>query len=1004
MAEGSADGVEDAEADATARTDADADATTAGGADDGMDAFTHLGPTVREALSERGFATPTEPQRRAIPPIAAGKNALVLAPTGTGKTETAMLPVFDALVDARETSTGAPREGISALYITPLRALNRDMMDRLEWWGDYLDLDVAVRHGDTTRYERSKQADDPPDVLITTPESLQAILTGSKMRAALADVAHLVVDEVHELASAKRGAQLTVGMERLREVAGPYQRIGLSATVGSPEEVGRFLVGCGKRDPAREGDREFEIVEVAAGTRVDFSVIQPEITDADDRLAGELATTEEIASHVRAIREIVAAHDSTLIFVNTRQTAEALGSRFKTLAEGGSGGSGVGDDGDPVDIGIHHGSLSTEARVDVEDRFKGGDLDGLVCTSSMELGIDVGRVDHVVQYGSPREVARLLQRVGRAGHRRDLVSAGTVVASGDDDVLEALAIARRAEEGLVEPASIHHGSLDTVANQIVGVVMDHGEVHARRAYEIVTNAYPFRDLSEPAFREVVRELSGNRLLWLDEETDTLEKSGGTWQYFYANLSMIPDEATYDVHDLSSRSRIGTLDERFVLNFAGPGETFVQRGEMWRINDIDEEEERVNVSPVEDPAGEVPSWTGSEIPVPKPVAGEVGRLRGEVADRLADGAPRSAVARGLTERYPTDEGTVAAALESVEDHVDAGHPVPTDERIVVESLGRSLVVNAAFGHEVNETLARLLSALIGQRTGSSVGMDVDPYRIELEVPPDVGPGVVMEILEGTEPAHLESYLELAVKKSDALKFTLAQVAAKFGALKRYREGQGRFGGDRLLAALEGTPVYEEAIRETFHTDLAVEETADVLAAVQSGEVDLVAARERTPLGSAGTSSGREFLVPENADASVIEAVRERIREDRVILFCLHCRDWKQKTKVRRVRDQPECPECGSTRIAALNPWDEEAVKAVRAEEKDEQQEKLTKRAFRSASLVQTHGKRAVIALAARGVGPENAARIINNLREDEEEFYRDILGREREYARTQAFWD
>ncbi|WP_199241380.1 MULTISPECIES: DEAD/DEAH box helicase [unclassified Halorubrum] len=966
----------------------------------GMDAFAHLGSEVREALSDRGFSTPTEPQREAIPPLAAGRNALVLAPTGTGKTETAMLPVFDALAEARSSPGDPPREGISALYITPLRALNRDMMDRLEWWGETLGVEVAVRHGDTTQYERSKQADDPPDVLITTPESLQAILTGSKMRAALEDVAHVVVDEVHELASAKRGAQLTVGMERLRRVAGPFQRIGLSATVGDPEEVGRFLVGTGTRDPDREGDRDFETVEVAAGTRTDVRVLDPSITDRDTTLAGELAVDETTASHVRTIREIVADNESTLIFVNTRQTAEALGSRFKTLAEKERE---RGVDA-PTEIELHHGSLSKEVRIDVEDRFKSGDLDGLVCTSSMELGIDVGRVDHVVQYGSPREVARLLQRVGRAGHRRDLVSEGTVVAQGGDDTLEAMAIARRAGEELVEPANIHHGSLDTVANQVVGLVMDEGELHAREAYRTITDAYPFRDLSEPRFQEVVRELDGNRLLWLDEETDTLEKSGGTWQYFYANLSMIPDEATYEVYDMSSRRGIGTLDEQFVVNFAGPGETFVQRGEMWKITEIDEDEERVNVTPIPDPTGEVPSWVGQEIPVPNPVAEEVGRIRGEAAAALEAGSTPEAVAADLAERYPTDAETVAAALKSVVDHVDAGHPVPTDERVVIEGSARTVAVNAAFGHEVNETLARLLAALVGQRAGSSVGMDVDPYRIEFEVPGGVGPGTFREVLETTDPDRLEAYLELAVKKSDALKFTLAQVAAKFGAVKRYKEGRGKFGGDRLLAALEDTPVYDEALREVFHADLAVPETADLLAAVQDGSLDLAIARERTPLGTAGRSAGTEFLVPDNADADVIETVRERIRDDRVICFCLHCTDWKQTTKVRRVRDQPECPECGSTRIAALNPWDDETVAAVRAPEKDDEQERRTERAHRAASLVQTHGKRAVIALAARGVGPHNAARIINKLREDEDEFYRDVLRQEREYARTQSFWD
>ncbi|GAB3312355.1 DEAD/DEAH box helicase [Haloplanus salinarum] len=937
-----------------------------------MDAFTHLGDRVRSALSERGFATPTEPQRRAIPPLAAGENALVLAPTGTGKTETAMLPVFDSIHRAED------RFGISALYITPLRALNRDMRERLDWWGEYLDVEVDVRHGDTTQYRRGKQADDPPDVLVTTPETLQATLTGEKLRTALSDVEHVVVDEVHELASSKRGAQLTVGLERLRDLAGPFQRIGLSATVGSPAEVGRFLTG----------DRDCAVVEVEAGTNVEFRVREPEVTDEDEALAGKLATDVEIASHVRTIRDVVAAHESTLIFVNTRQTAEALGSRFKRLEE---------------PIGVHHGSLSKEARIEVEDAFKRGEVDGLVCTSSMELGIDVGRVDHVIQYGSPREVARLLQRVGRAGHRRDAVSEGTVVTSHPDDTLEALAIARRAVAGEVEPATIHHGSLDVVANQTVGLVMDHGEVGAREAYETLTRAYPFRSLSEAAFRAVVRELSSNRLLWLDEDADRLEKSGGTWRYFYANLSMIPDEETYEVYDLSARKTVGTLDERFVLNFAGPGETFIQRGEMWRITEVDEEEARVEVTPIEDPGGEVPSWTGQEIPVPAAVAGEVGEMRDVATTQFERGADRRAVAREFLPRYPGDEYTVREALDPVERQVEAGAPTPTADRLVVEGQGRGVVLNAPFGHEVNETLGRLCSALIGQKTGSSVGMEVDPYRIELEVPGRTGPSDVVEVLETTDPDHVEGLLELALKNSGTLKFTLAQVAAKFGALKRY-QGQGRFGADRLLAALEDTPVYDEAVREVFHTDLAVDEAAAVLEGVQTGDIEVTTAREHTPIGTGGRSSGRELLVPENADASVVETLKERIRNDRVILACLHCTEWTRKTKVRRVPDQPRCPECESTRIAALNPWDDDVVTAVRAKEKDDEQEGMTQRAYRSANLVQSHGKRAVIAMAARGVGPHNAARIIAKLREDEDDFYRDILEQERQYARTQSFWD
>ncbi|MFA9502550.1 DEAD/DEAH box helicase [Natrinema sp. H-ect1] len=937
-------------------------------------AFTHLGATVRGALSERGFSQPTAPQRLAIPPLAAGENTLVIAPTGSGKTETAMLPVFDHLV-AEE----GPPEGLGALYITPLRALNRDMRERLEWWGEYLDLAVDVRHGDTTDYQRRKQAEDPPDVLITTPETVQAMLTGERLREALSDVSHVVIDEVHELAASKRGAQLAIGLERLRDLAGPFQRIGLSATVGDPGEVGQFLTG----------GRSCEIREIDVGSNVDVTVREPAVTDEDERLAGELMTEADTASHVRLIRDLVADHESTLIFVNTRQTAEALGSRFKEL---------------DLPIGVHHGSLSKEARIDVEDRFKAGEIDGLLCTSSMELGIDVGQVDHVIQYKSPRQVTRLLQRIGRAGHRQDEVSSGTIVTTRPDDTFEALSIARRARDGEVEPAAIHEGSLDVVANQLPAIVQSRGDTYLDEALETITRSYPFRNVPEVTIREIAGELDRNRILWFDEGEDRIETTGGTWQYVYANLSMIPDEETYEVHDIASGGQIGTLDERFVVNFAQPGEVFIQRGEMWRIAEIDDEERTVKVSPIEDPAGEVPSWIGQEIPVPAAVAGEVGEIRAVAEPQFTAGADAAAVARELAHRYPADEYTLTEACTQLAQQVEADAPMPTADRLVLERRGRTIVLNAPFGHTANETLGRVLSALLGQRAGSSVGLETDPYRIELEVPNSIATSEVLEVIEETDPDHVEAIVELGLKNSDALAFRLAQVSAKFGALKRW-QGSGRLSNDRLLAALEDTPMYEEAIREVFHEDLDIERASAVLERLQSGDLELVTHRGHTPIGKGGRSSGgKELLAPENADASVIETVRERLQNDRVILLCTHCTEWKVKTKVKRVADQPECPECGSTRIASLNPWADEVVQAVRAQEKDEEQQKMTERAFRAASLVQSHGKQAVIAMAARGVGPHNAAQIINKLREDEAEFYRDILSKEREYARTQSFWD
>ncbi len=939
----------------------------------GVDVFRLLESDVRAALSARGFTTPTAPQQEAIPPLVAGDHSLVVAPTGSGKTEAAMLPVFSAIVERGQC------HGIQVVYVTPLRALNRDMRERLDWWGETLDLDVAVRHGDTSSYQRQQQADDPPDVLVTTPETLQAMFTGRKLRRALADVEHLVVDEVHELAASKRGAQLTIGLEHLREHAGKYQRIGLSATVGDPGEVGRFLTG----------NRGCHIIEVAAGTNIDVQVRHPEIRAADHQTASDLMTEATVASHVRAIDSIVAAHDSTLIFVNTRQTAEGLGSRLKAYG---------------TDVGIHHGSLSKQARIDVEDRFKAGDCAALLCTSSMELGIDVGRIDHVIQYASPREVRRLLQRVGRAGHRRDEVSTGTIITTRPDDTFEALAIVDRANDGLVENADIHHGSLDTVANQLPGLLMGFEELSAARAYDIITRAYPFRDLSEADFKAVARELAANHVIWLDEDNDQLEKSGGTWQYFYENLSMIPDEANYDVSDMASGQTVGTLSEKFVVTFAQTGETFIQGGEMWRITQIDDEDEEIQVTPVEDPAGEVPSWVGEEIPVPYDVAQHVGRTREAAHTQFTDGASRAAVAGWLTEQYPTDTETARNALAPIERHDTA---MPSDDRILIEGYGRTIVVNAAFGHTINETLGRLLAALIGQQTGSSVGIDIDPYRIELEVPGSVTIGDVITILQDTKPDHAPHLIELSLKNADSLKFTLAQVAAKFGTIKRWK-GKGsshtQFGKDRLLDALADTPIYDEAIRVVLHDDLDAAGASEVLRQIQTDAINLVTVSERTPIGQGGQSSGQELLAPENADASVVQTVKDRIQSDRILLACLHCQSWDRRQQVSRVPEQPECPQCGSTRIAALNPWADTVLEAVRTEEKTPEQDRMTERAYQAASLVQSHGKRAVIALAARGVGPQTAAYIINNHREDEADFYRDILHRERQYAKTKSFWD
>ncbi|MDI6847113.1 MAG: DEAD/DEAH box helicase, partial [Candidatus Bathyarchaeia archaeon] len=353
--------------------------------------FDLLDKPIRDALAELGFSEPTLPQVMAIPPILAEENVLLIAPTGSGKTEAVLLPIFSNFIQQNG------KKGISIVYITPLRALNRDMLKRLSFWASKLGISIEVRHSDTEIKLRRRQALFPPDMLVTTPETLQAILPGSRMRQHLSQVKYVIVDEVHELASSKRGVQLTIALERLYEIARrEFQRIGLSATVANPEKVAKFIAGT---------YRSVKVVEATLPKGYRYLVETPSPQEDDYDLAGKLRTSPEAAARIKRITELVDTHKSTLIFVNSRQNAEMLGHKFNQLKR--------------FDIAVHHGSLSKEERAKIEDEFKSGTLKAIICTSTLELGIDIGNVDLVIQYLSPRQVSSLIQRVGRSGHSLD---------------------------------------------------------------------------------------------------------------------------------------------------------------------------------------------------------------------------------------------------------------------------------------------------------------------------------------------------------------------------------------------------------------------------------------------------------------------------------------------------------------------------------------------------------------------------------------------------------
>jgi ATP-dependent Lhr-like helicase len=391
-------------------------------------------------------------------------------------------------------------------------------------------------------------------------------------------------------------------------------------------------------------------------------------------------------------------------------------------------------------------------------------------------------------------------------------------------------------------------------------------------------------------------------------------------------------------------------------------------------------------------------------VPFEVAQEVGSIRKRIMEKLEGGVSTEKIIEEHSKEYSTDREAAGEILELMQKQKKAGLFAPTDDTAVVEQEGTAIVINICGGHRVNETLGRALTSLLAARFGASVAMEIDPYRIKLELPRMFHVQRIKEMLMTTSPDHIEPIIEMTLKNTMLLKWKMVHVARKFGALDRDVDYE-RISMKKLLDVFEHTPMYDEAVREIFHDKLDIKRAKTLLESIQKGNIRFVVQRV-SPIGEAGFMGGRELMAPERADSSIIMALKNRIMEDHVILFCLNCKKWRSSTVVKRVPDKPECPLCTSRLIAALKPWEEEEIKLVKKPEKTktELERKRTARIYRNASLVLSQGKTAVIALASRGIGPDTASKVIRKMREDEEEFYRDILIAERNYAKTKRFWE
>jgi ATP-dependent helicase Lhr and Lhr-like helicase len=699
---------------------------------------------------ERAFAAPTAAQAQAWPAIARGEHVLVSAPTGSGKTLAAFLWALDRL------STEAPREhaGTRVVYVSPLKALaydiERNLRVPLRGIGAE-EVTVGIRTGDTPQRERAAMLRKPPDILITTPESLYLLLT-SRAQETLRGVEAVIVDEIHAVAGSKRGAHLALTLERLASQVErdgrSLQRIGLSATQSPLEEIGRYLVGP---------KRLLTIVDAGMRKQLDLRIEVPvesmaepdaraggagradgEEPDLREPLAGGESTRGSIwpAIYPELLR-LVREHTSTIVFVNSRRSAERVALRLNELAAQGARGDS--QDAQPVEVArAHHGSLAREERTHVEELLKAGQLPCLVATSSLELGIDMGAVDLVIQIESPKSVAHGLQRIGRAGHGVEEVSRGRIFPKFRGDLLECAVVAKRMHQGLIEPTVVPRNPLDVLAQQIVAITAasqpDDG-VAIDDLYALVTNTYSYSTLTRPLFENVLDMLDGRypskefaelraRIVW-DRVAGVLRPRKGARALAIANAGTIPDRGLYSVV-LPDGRRVGELDEEMVYE-ARPGQAFLLGASSWRIEEITRD--RVIVTPAPGAPGAVPFWKGDSVG--RPV--ELGRAIGEFSRWAVQQEPEA-----LVRDYDLDERAARNLIAYLREQQAATRVLPSERTIVLERFRDEigdwrLCVLSPYGRRVHAAWGLALSARIRQRLGLEVDVIASDDGIVMHLP-------------------------------------------------------------------------------------------------------------------------------------------------------------------------------------------------------------------------------------------------------------------------------
>ncbi len=891
-----------------------------------------------------GFEQLTQIQKKAIPLILARKNSLFIAPTGSGKTESSVIPIFSHLKYSKKPGY------IKALYITPLRALNRDVFRRITKYAHDQTLTIEIRHGDTSQKIRKKIADSPPDVLITTPETLVILLTQKKYLNALSEIEWVVIDEVHELLSSKRGTQLSLSLERLYHNSKiDFTRIGLSATVGNPKDAAKFVAGT---------NRKFAIAKDTSVRKYDVEIqyVNGTVTDVANSII-EYVTKLHLSSPV-------------LLFTNTRGESELLASILKEKST--------------ISVELHHGSLSKQVREETEESLRNATSGIVVCTSSLELGLDIGSVELVIHYGSPRQVSKLMQRIGRSRHNRSSSAKGLIVTNNADDELEARAILERIKQGEIEEQKIHFGALDVLAHHLVGMTMQSGEISVQKAFDIVSNAFAFSRLTLDEFVSVVELLDSNYLIFFNREKMTFWKKTRSFRYHFQSLSTIPDILRFRVFDVIGKKAIGSLDQRFVGDYGDSGNVFVLKGSHWKIVKTDEKALTVNVEPIRGSGITVPYWEGESIPVDFKTSNKVGTFRTQIKSGELDVS-----------------NSVIKNLQLC--------PVPNEKTIVVESVRTdgNIVLHSCFGTKINATITTILSSMLSAILGYSIEGRSDAYRIVLTSRSRISEKILTEVIK--DQYNLPEIVTASLHGTHNVNWKTWCVAKKFGIVSKdsvYERKSARF----LYERYKKTPLVSESMRELFHDKYDLENTDKILRQIRNGEIcikwnDLDKfSKLAEPILD---HTVKYYSNPSSVDKGIMDMVKSRLLKTKHRLVCVRCGRWERSVETNQVKAVLVCPQCKTRQITATYYSDYDLPEIVRkkhAGKKLSADEKHKfERAWKVSSLIESFGKTALIVLSGYGIGADTAARILKNM-VDDEILYKQIYESERQYVMTRGFWD